>query len=440
MWYLILMTLAGSILFGGYLCWEKLCGAMVTQGMKYRALLIVLLVYTIPWVWIRQIYIHLGVFIFQKKILLDRNISVYMADISTLTRDYKTLRYNYMSWLIRIWVFVALLIMSVKICFYILERRRAITSFPEKHDFGLSELEKITCRKPKQYRKIKIHEITEASAAFTIGYVRPIIFVPLKCEREALRMILRHELIHVDRGDLLVKLLMELVCCLHWFNPVVYVLERHLDVICELSCDEAVVRGYGKAERALYARIVTEGMRESNRKTGLRNEFAGSKSKAVERTEKIMIEKKVKAWKKVVAAGMFGILVIANSLTALAYPEIHEIKSNAAMTEAGNIENGIWSYDMTGDVSEGIGSDLPEVILYDEQFTDELGNIYPVDSCAPQKFCFSHDKQPGTFTSHAKDDNGGCIVCVYKGTRCYKCSTIWLDELVSTTNYTKCPH
>ena len=64
MGYVLLMTLSGSALFIGYLCWEKVLGKSMTEAMKYGALIIVMLDYAVPWVWIKGIYRNvIGVFL-----------------------------------------------------------------------------------------------------------------------------------------------------------------------------------------------------------------------------------------------------------------------------------------------------------------------------------------------------------------------------------------
>ena len=52
MGYLLLMMSAGSALYIGYLLWVRLFGKSITQCMKYRALIIVMLAYVVPWAWL----------------------------------------------------------------------------------------------------------------------------------------------------------------------------------------------------------------------------------------------------------------------------------------------------------------------------------------------------------------------------------------------------
>lgn len=81
-----------------------------------------------------------------------------------------------------------------------------------------------------------------ATSPMLVGVIRPVIVLPT-CQmgQEALRHILAHELVHYKRKDILYKWVMQVVCCLHWFNPMVYLVKRDMNIACELSCDERVL-------------------------------------------------------------------------------------------------------------------------------------------------------------------------------------------------------
>ena len=82
-----------------------------------------------------------------------------------------------------------------------------------------------------------------AATPMLIGVFRPTIVLPDREYTDAqLRSVLLHELTHLRRKDALVKWLSVLVCAVHWFNPVAWLVRRELDHACELSCDEAVIR------------------------------------------------------------------------------------------------------------------------------------------------------------------------------------------------------
>ena len=75
------------------------------------------------------------------------------------------------------------------------------------------------------------------------GVFRPAIILPDRAYTDTqLRSVLLHETTHLQRKDVLVKLLSVLTIAVHWFNPLVWFVRREIDRACELSCDETVIR------------------------------------------------------------------------------------------------------------------------------------------------------------------------------------------------------
>lgn len=110
-------------------------------------------------------------------------------------------------------------------------------------------------------RNISLNIYNTLPSAMLIGFFHPKILLPESAENlEGLEFILRHEIIHYRRKDLYFKFLAFLVNALHWFNPLVYIMRRRMDIECELSCDEAVLRGAEKSIRCSYGRTVLAAM------------------------------------------------------------------------------------------------------------------------------------------------------------------------------------
>ena len=64
---------------------------------------------------------------------------------------------------------------------------------------------------------------------------------------------LRHELTHYRRRDHLLMLLLRLLTCVYWFNPIVWLMKRELMKDMETACDSAVTARLNSTERREYA-------------------------------------------------------------------------------------------------------------------------------------------------------------------------------------------
>ena len=108
-------------------------------------------------------------------------------------------------------------------------------------------------------RTIAIRQSGRISSPLTFGVLRPVILVPKKTDwtdETALRYVLEHEFVHIQRFDVLSKLLLIAAVCVHWFNPLVWVMYVLANRDLELSCDETVLRRFGGDVRAAYARVL----------------------------------------------------------------------------------------------------------------------------------------------------------------------------------------
>ena len=88
---------------------------------------------------------------------------------------------------------------------------------------------------------------------FVLGLVRPRIYLPSALPEGERNYILLHERHHIRRLDHVVKLLAFLALCIHWFNPLVWLMFVLLGKDMEMSCDEAVMKLLGEDVRAAYS-------------------------------------------------------------------------------------------------------------------------------------------------------------------------------------------
>ncbi|MCJ0530388.1 M56 family metallopeptidase, partial [Clostridioides difficile] len=83
-----------------------------------------------------------------------------------------------------------------------------------------------------------------------------ILLPPHDYSLKELNWILRHELTHYKSKDLYIRYLILFLKCVYWFNPLIYLLDRFVENICEMHCDETVLKGYGLEDRQNYAMTV----------------------------------------------------------------------------------------------------------------------------------------------------------------------------------------
>ena len=87
-----------------------------------------------------------------------------------------------------------------------------------------------------------IYLADRVSVPFTLGLLRPAVYLPSSLAEEERGYIIAHELTHIRRRDYLWRALAWLALCLHWFNPLVWLAFVLSGRDMELSCDEAVLR------------------------------------------------------------------------------------------------------------------------------------------------------------------------------------------------------
>lgn len=127
-------------------------------------------------------------------------------------------------------------------------------SFPVEQPFARQWLQAHPLR-----RKISIRQCEFITSPLTFGVRHPVILLPKKTDWQdetTLQYVLEHEFVHIRRFDAVTKLLLIAAVCVHWFDPFVWVMYVLANRDIELACDEAVLRRFGQAARADYARAL----------------------------------------------------------------------------------------------------------------------------------------------------------------------------------------
>lgn len=95
------------------------------------------------------------------------------------------------------------------------------------------------------------------SAPMLAGLLHPMLLLPEQpLSPKELEYALLHELTHYRRRDIWLKALSLWVRAVHWFNPLVWLMDRAIERDTELSCDEAVLRRLPPEEHAAYGKTI----------------------------------------------------------------------------------------------------------------------------------------------------------------------------------------
>ena len=117
-------------------------------------------------------------------------------------------------------------------------------------------------------RKIILKECSFIRSPMITGIFAPVIIIPkMNQYLDKLEIVLTHELIHYKRKDLWIKIMALIANVINWFNPVVYILRNKINIICELSLDEQIIKNMDKVKRKYYGEIILEQIEYSQNKS-----------------------------------------------------------------------------------------------------------------------------------------------------------------------------
>lgn len=238
-----------------------------------------------------------------------------------------------------IWCSGAALLLLVFAAVYLRGRREFRMSLPIQNDFIEAWQKACPLR-----RKVTVRRSDRISAPLTYGVFRPVILLPdpIGTDEKTLEHILTHELVHIRRFDAVKKPLCALAVCLHWFNPLVWIMFFLFTRDLELACDEDAVRQLGIGNRSDYAKTLI-GMEA--RKSGFLpffSHFAGFA--AEERIKAIMKLKKTSVITSIAAVllvcGTAGVFLTS----AAAKPEEETAVTNEETLKNENSASSEWEW------------------------------------------------------------------------------------------------
>jgi beta-lactamase regulating signal transducer with metallopeptidase domain len=254
----------------------------------------------------------------------------------------------------RLWIIGAILLLAVngiKYCKYLKLLRRFMVPINQedlKADYNvcIQELYFSQRKRRSQYSKVSINKCSIITSPMAIGILKPTILFPEESySSKDFYFILKHELIHIQRRDSLMKLVRLIVLAFNWYNPFCYVLARHLDHWCETSCDELVIYNSTRSECLDYSKLLLKYIAGKKNTTNTIN-MIGGKNNMKYRLHSIMDHRKKYSSKVLV------VLLLCIVFTTAIVSTITHIDASASSDNTTTEEPLVQSEEMGDDIEE----------------------------------------------------------------------------------------
>ena len=126
----------------------------------------------------------------------------------------------------------------------------------------------------KQEIEVRVFDDMLVASPCVSGCFHPVLYIEpgaSRLEYDKLRYIIAHELTHIKRHDILIKLFSLFAAAVHWLNPATRSVLRAVYEDCELSCDSRVIGVYGREISGVYMGAIldfAERFSENSRRIG----------------------------------------------------------------------------------------------------------------------------------------------------------------------------
>ena len=388
--YIFTMTLSGSCMLLLYGLLRICAKGRLQEGWYYNFLKIVALFFVIPLPWLKEVYLWLA-----------KGLS--FGDEARAPKNYFKQEWIFLwgenGWkmndtmqtqvlILGMWL-AGVVIVGLVLLGYYLRHKKKLQGLCEGVENIVSESFIDSLRKKKNIRvRVQYLECKKDMAPMTVGFLKPVIFLPLQEHTDETRMMLEHELVHIKRKDMAWRFLAVVLMVMHWYNPLAWWFKREFESVCESSCDEQVLQGQTDQVRVAYANLILKyTINQKGEIFGVALSRGGKE--VARRMKKIMTQ--AKKLPKVVSTVLAVALVVLNSVTVMAYEDvkiyhmdmkIEDIPTNADMAFTPEGEELFWPN--------------PDYItnyvrVYDNQFVDIYGNVYEVQEDVEPYFYCEHE-------------------------------------------------
>lgn len=153
------------------------------------------------------------------------------------------------SYIIVAWLLGVVIVLSVNLFSY----ARFANNLKQGNIPAAKSDEELLAKLVDRRSRVRLFRNALISTPMLIGIWQPRIIIPdIPYTEKQLENILRHEIVHFKRFDIVIKWITMLAAAIHWFNPLLIVIKKEINRACELACDEAVIKNLCPADKQAY--------------------------------------------------------------------------------------------------------------------------------------------------------------------------------------------
>ena len=232
-------------------------------------------------------------------------------------------------------------------------------------------------------RRVQVRVSERIASPLSYGLLRPVILLPASmanADDQTVRYVLTHEFMHIRAYDMLRKSALLLALCLHWFNPLAWVMLRLCNRDMELMCDERVVRHLG-GRKAYCLTLLDMEVRRSNLTMGTCFSVTG-----IEERINVMKNRKQQSILSIVLAFAIFLGATVGAMTGLPLADAEETSPRMIFSRE------TWEGTYAKYEPYGLGYDGKNgTITYNGQVVRYFEDMWPIDETSKSGACFIYE-------------------------------------------------
>lgn len=134
---------------------------------------------------------------------------------------------------------------------------KAVSLLPDAEFPDLMTVTQLSNSQHGKLKNIRVVRTSMIDIPMIIGLHKATIVLPdIEFRTSELNYILRHEIAHYYRGDLIIKFLVACLTAIYWWNPLIWILQNQISRIMEIGADQLATENLDKTERVGYLKCI----------------------------------------------------------------------------------------------------------------------------------------------------------------------------------------